>query len=157
MTSDKVKRYLSLAIWIAAFMVIGKFIGDMTRNEIPGWYENLEKSSLNPPDIAFGIVWSILYILIAVAGWRLWQRKDSENGKCIFTLFAVQMFVNWAWSYIFFYYHLTGLGFVWILALIVLVAALIYKSDRITKVILAPYLLWISFAAYLNGMIWYLN
>ena len=151
------KKYLSLALWIAVFMGVGKFIGDMTRDEIPGWYEGLQKSSLNPPDITFGIVWTILYILIAIAGWRLWQQRRSENGKCLMTLFAVQTFVNWAWSYVFFYYHLLGLGFIWIVALIALVAVLIYKSDRINRLILAPYLLWISFAAYLNFTIWQLN
>lgn len=154
---EKIKFYAPLVLWIAAYLTVAKFIGDMTRAEIPDWYNNLVKPPLNPPDIAFGIVWTILYILIAIAGWRLWCARKNENGRCNLTLFTLQTLVNWAWSYIFFYYHLTFFAFIWILILICLVAALIYKSDRINRMILFPYLAWISFASYLNGMIWYLN
>lgn len=154
------KSYLFLPLWIFVYLGVARLIGDMTRKEIPGWYESLAKPALNPPDIAFPIVWTTLYIFMAVVGWRIWQRRDSSGGEMLLTFFAIQTIVNWAWSYWFFDFHELAISFFWILGLIGLVGWLIFKLwrfDRISAYLLLPYLAWISFASYLNGMIWHLN
>lgn len=159
------KRFLNhprarLALWILAYMAIGSLIGRLTAADVDVWYKTLEKPSFNPPDIAFPVVWTILYILMGIVGWRLWQERRSPEGKLCFVLFAVQSVLNWGWSFVFFSAHLLGLAFGWILALIAVVAVLILKAwslDRTVSLLLFPYLLWISFASTLSGMIWLLN
>ncbi len=149
--------YWILPIWIALYLGVASFIGNMTRHAIPGWYENLSKPSLNPPDFIFPIVWTTLYIMIAISGWRIWKNKAGIKIK---TAFILQTVMNWAWSYLFFYYHWLGTSFFWIIGLIICVALLmtfLIRVDRKTALLLAPYLLWICFAAYLNLMIWKLN
>lgn len=158
-SASSLKSYLCVALWIVIFLFIASVIGDMTRFEIPGWYRNLTKPPLNPPDIVFPIVWTTLYIMLAVAGYRLW-RDRKINPPEAFPLFAVQMIMNWAWSYFFFKFHMLGFSFFWILgmiAILVFLILMIHKNDRLGTALLIPYLLWISFASYLNGMIWYLN
>jgi len=152
-----IKYYLSAALWILIYLGVASVIGNVTREQIPDWYALLRKPPLNPPDFVFPIVWTILYVMIAIAGWRLCR---ASSDKKIIILFAVQTLMNWAWSFFFFKYHLLGFSFAWILALIGIVCWLIVsirKSDRVSALLLIPYLLWISFAAYLNGMIWHLN
>lgn len=153
------KSYLFPALWIVIFLLIASIIGDMTRFEIPDWYRSLSKPLLNPPDIVFPIVWTSLYIMLAITGWRLWRDRKTNAPKA-FPLFAVQMLMNWAWSYFFFKFHMLGFSFVWILGMVALLVCLILTirhNDRVATIFLLPYLLWISFASYLNGMIWYLN
>ena len=157
---EKIRQYISLTLWIAVYLIIAGIIGDMTRHEIPGWYTNLIKPPLNPPDFIFPIVWTLLYIMIAIAGWRIWQLRSQPYGKAFLGLFALQTLMNWVWSYLFFDYHWLGFSFIWILGLVACVAFLIswlWARHRITALILIPYLTWIAFASYLNGMIWYLN
>lgn len=154
---NTLKPYVTLPLWIALYLIVAGIIGNMTRDEIPNWYQGLAKPDLNPPDWVFPIVWTTLYIMIAIAGWRIWQNRNSGNGKILLSLFAVQTVMNWIWSYLFFDFHWLGISFGWIIGLVICVAALIYRSDRINKALLIPYLLWISFASYLNFMIWQLN
>ena len=156
----KWKCYASLALWICVYLLAGYFIGEMTRAQIPSWYSTLHKSPLNPPDFLFGIVWTILYVAIAITGWHLWNKRDLPQGKMIFCVFILQTFMNWAWSYFFFSFHLLGFSLAWLLGLVVVVTILIFhlrRFDRISFWMLLPYLAWISFASYLNASIWFLN
>ncbi len=154
------KTYFSLFLWVAAYLAVAAVIGNMTRSEIPGWYAGLAKPALNPPDFIFPIVWTTLYIMMATCGFRLWRGRGQESGRLLFGLFAVQTVMNWAWSYFFFDFHRLDLSFFWIIGLDLVVAALIalaWKRDRVSALLLMPYLVWILFASYLNGMIWTLN
>lgn len=157
---DKLKPYVTLPLWIVVYLIVAGYIGNMTRSEIPDWYAMLAKPPFNPPDFIFPVVWTTLYVMIAIAGWRIWKSQSLSYGKAAVLLFGVQTLMNWAWSYLFFDFHWLELSFAWILGLILCVAALIrilWKPDRITALILLPYWLWILFASYLNGTIWYLN
>jgi translocator protein len=116
------------------------------------WYENLVKSPLNPPSYVFGIVWPILYAIMAFVSFKI-ANKISE-------LFIMQLIANAAWSWIFFYFHAP------LLALID-ISILIFLNQRIMKVLKGestilfylylPYLIWLSFAAFLNASIIFLN
>lgn len=149
-----------LALWIATYLCVGWIIGRMTNDDVQGWYRTLEKPALNPPDIVFPLVWTTLYVMIAIAGYKLFEHRKSPTGKTCCTLFVIQTILNWLWSFVFFEWHLLGLAFGWILVMVVLVAALILKASghiRIAAYLLVPYLFWIAFASYLSGSIWLLN
>ena len=153
------RKYLTPALWIVAFQVISYGIGLVTRDNM-GWYDTLDKSPLTPPDIAFPIVWSTLYVLLALAGLRVWRHYKSHGITAVFVLFWMQMGLNWGWSFVFFAAHEIALGFYWIVALNVILALFIIKawnSCRRAAVYTLPTLLWGCFAAYLNYMIMILN
>ncbi|HAT8321100.1 TPA: tryptophan-rich sensory protein [Legionella pneumophila] len=136
------------------------FLGMLTQANIPSWYEELNKSGLTPPGPVFSIVWSILYALLAIVAWVLWCSRNESEMRSVFYLYSVQMLMNWAWIPLFFVLHWTGLGFLWILVMAGLTGLLILslknKKESIA-ILLLPYLVWLLFAAYLNGMIWLLN
>jgi benzodiazapine receptor len=156
----KTSPYLRLAGLIILFMAIGATIGMVTEPGKDMWYQGLLKSSLNPPDWVFGVVWSTLYLMMAAAFWLLIEKPAQPGVKNAHRLFIIQLIVNWAWSFVFFTLHLKFLSFVWILALVGLVIATIRAMWPITRpgaLLLLPYLGWISFASYLAGTIWALN
>ena len=154
------KKWTHLLIWIVSFELIGYYMGYLTRNNIIVWYATLNKSSLTPPGYVFSIVWSSLYCLLAVIGWMLSHRLRQPTGMTAFILFAVQTLMNWAWTPLFFQLHWIGVSFIWLVMLCFVNIALImscYQRARIISLMLMPYLCWLMFASYLNGMIWLLN
>ncbi len=153
------KNYRALILWVVGLIVIGALIGNLTKNDINAWYVALNKSPLTPADYIFGIVWSILYAIIGISGWFIWQNK-SKLVRSVKKLYIAQLFLNWSWTPLFFTYHLTGTAFFCILLLVLLVGIIIfktYKMLRIVSLLLVPYLLWLLFAAYLNFYIWHYN
>lgn len=156
----KFKEWIKLIIWIVAFEAIGFFLGMLTKANIYPWYEGLNKSALTPPRSVFSIVWSILYVLMAIVGWALWQNRDNNKVKRIFYLYVIQLVMNWAWTPLFFQLHLLGFSLLWIIAIVCINGVIIITLKNEKKEIalaLIPYFLWLIFAAYLNGMIWALN
>ena len=124
-----------------------------------GWYPALVKPSWNPPSWLFGPVWTVLYAMMAVAGWLVW-RRGGPGARTALQLFAVQLALNVGWSAVFFGLQMPGLAFAEILALWVAIAATLRTSWRVSRpagILLVPYLLWVSFAAVLNFAIWRLN
>lgn len=157
------KDYLHLAGWIVVFEVMGFLLGLLTKNNIPFWYHNLIKSDFNPPSITFSIVWSLLYVLLAVTGWRLWKNQKtnfSQESKNIWYLFVAQMIMNWLWTPIFFQFHWIGISLVWLIVLICLNLLIVYrliKIDAFHGVCYLLYILWLFFATYLNAVIYWYN
>lgn len=127
----------------------------------PGaWYEALRKPSWRPPNRLFGPVWAVLYAMIAVSGWLIYEEFGWEFAQVPLTVFVIQLLLNWLWSAIFFGLRRPGLAFLEIIALWLSIVALIYLFYPIREAaawLLAPYLLWVSFAAALNFAIWRLN
>lgn len=153
------KKYLPPLLWIFAYLAISVGIGHLTRMNM-GWYETLEKSALTPPNIVFPIVWTGLYILLALAGWQVWSRRKQDPSGTILNLYSMQMFLNWGWSFVFFEFHQVLIGFLWIATLdFAMLSFIIYawKANRPAALLVAPTLLWGCFAAYLNYAIWALN
>ena len=150
-------KYLKLALWIFIYLAVSFTIGQLTQGGISGWYQNLEKPSFNPPNWIFPVVWTILYIMTATAGWNLWQVGASKTLKNIFIGYTL---MNWAWTPIFFGLHQITLGLVWIIALSLLNLAFIlkaWKPVRLSAVLVIPLLAWTSFASILSYYIWMLN
>jgi benzodiazapine receptor len=133
----------------------GMLIGFVT---VPGpWYEALAKPSFNPPNWLFGPVWTILYVLIAIAGWRTWQRERFGTPM---KLWWLQLLLNFLWSPSFFAMQQVGLALVVVLAMLVTILAFIvasWKVDRLAAWLFVPYAAWVAFASLLNASIWLLN
>ena len=132
-----------------------------TKPEIAGWYQTLAKPSWTPPPFAFPIAWTTLYILMAIAFLRLWDRVlPSPQRNRAMILFAVQLALNAAWSPVFFGWHGIRAGLVIIGLMIVAIAATIIAAarvDRIAAWLLVPYLCWVLYASTINAGVVALN
>jgi translocator protein len=133
----------------------GLSIGFLTA---PGdWYAGLAKPSFNPPNWLFAPVWAVLYVLIAIAGWRIYERNCTGWPM---RLWWAQLALNFVWSPVFFGAHRIGLAFAVILLLLAVVLAFIaasWRNDRVAAWLFAPYAAWVAFASVLNGSIWFLS
>lgn len=127
----------------------------------PGeWYAGLTKPSWNPPSWVFAPVWTALYLAIAVAAWRAWRAAGFAEQPGTWALFAVQLALNAAWSWLFFGLQRPDLALLDIAALWLAIAATtaaFWQADRLAGALFVPYLAWVSFAAVLNWTIWRLN
>ncbi len=149
------KSLLTLACFIALVLGGGTLIGFMT---LPGeWYAGLAKPSFNPPNWIFAPMWTLLYIMVAIAGWRTWQRGPRSAAMAVW---FVQLALNFIWSPVFFGAHRPGAALVVIVALLAAILAFIvlcWPRDRAAALLFAPYAAWVAFATLLNGAIWQLN
>ena len=148
-------RWVVLAIFLVATMGLGAFVGAATP---PGqWYADLQKPFFNPPNWLFAPVWTILYAMVAVAGWRAWTR--GINGSAMRLWFA-QFALNLTWSPAFFGLQMMGLALIIIIGMVLLTIAFIrtsWQPDRSAALLMVPYLCWISFAGLLNATLWAMN
>ncbi|WP_421760401.1 TspO/MBR family protein [Devosia sp.] len=144
---------------LAAFVIVVFAVGGLIGvSSAPGeWYATLNKPPFNPPNWVFGPVWSVLYIMIAVAGWRTYMVEPRGHAMLIW---VGQMVLNWLWSPTWFTLHLLWPAFVVIaaiLALIVLFIANRWYRDRVSALLFVPYAAWVGFANLLNLSIAILN
>lgn len=148
-------RYASLILFLVLVLGGGLVLGFLTT---PGeWYAGLAKPSFNPPAWLFGPVWTVLYVLIAIAGWRVWQRDRSGWPM---NLWWSQMALNFLWTPVFFGVHQLGLALVVILLMLAAILAFLataWRLDRVAAWLFVPYAAWVAFASLLNGTIWMLN
>lgn len=135
--------------------------GAITASQIPAWYAGLVKPAWTPPNLAFPVVWTTLYGLMALCLWRLWDRAPvGEARRRALILFLVQLALNGIWTPIFFGLHAVGVALAVLVALIVAVALTMraaFAADEVAGWLLIPYLPWLLYAASLNGAILYLN
>ncbi len=153
------KNFLKLVVAIAVCELVGLVGAAFTAPEIPGWYAGLVKPALNPPAWIFGPVWAGLYILMGIALWIVWNSGSPERKKGLW-LFTAQLALNAIWTPVFFGARSAGsavaiLVLLW--AAVVLAILVFRKVSRPAAWLLAPYILWVSFALYLNFSIWALN
>ena len=131
-----------------------------TLANVATWYAGLAKPAFNPPNWLFGPAWTVLYIAMAVAAWRVWRTRSRGPVGPALVVYGVQMALNAVWSPVFFGLHRVGLALADILALLVMVAVtlvMFWKRDRVAGALMAPYLAWVCFATLLNFAIWRLN
>lgn len=148
------RRWPSLLVFLLLAFTAG-FIGSRF---LPGdWYAQLVKPPFNPPNGVFAPVWSVLYVLMAVAAWRVWRRGGFHWA---IALWLGQLALNAAWSWLFFSRHLLGGALIEILVLLVVLVATtaaFWKRDRLAGQLMLPYVAWVAFACVLNASLWYLN
>lgn len=116
-------------------------------------YENMERPPFSPPGVVFPIVWTILYILMGIAAYLIWSKKDALGRKEALRIYGIQLFLNFLWAPVFFKLGQPTLAFVILVLLWITIFVMIgafQKIDKKAAWLLVPYLLWVSFAGYLN-------
>ena len=151
-------QWLVLAGFLALCLAVSGLAGFATSQSITTWYLTLQKPSWTPPGWLFGPVWTVLYLMMAVAAWRVWRKVGNKAGALI--LFYVQLALNFAWTFSFFAAQSPALGLLNIIALWLAIAACMVafrNHDRVAMLLMLPYIAWVSFASALNFAIWLLN
>lgn len=156
-----ITSFWKLAIAIILCEGIGIISGLLTANEIGNWFTTINKPMWNPPGYLFGPVWTILYLLMAIALWLVWKTPTESAAKSnAINFFIFQLSLNFLWSLFFFKLHSPALAFLNILLLIITILITIFSFAKISKNaawLLVPYISWVCFAAVLNYTIWMLN
>ena len=151
---------LGLGAFIGLCLSIAAIGARFTVPRIDTWYRTLQKPSFNPPDWIFGPVWTVLYMMIAFAGWRAWRSRHVAGAGARLAVYGVQLALNLAWSIIFFGGRMIGLALVDIVLLLAAIGVnvvLFWRADRLAGWLLAPYAAWVAFASALNFALWRLN
>jgi len=142
-------------------VAIASFLGYLFTNQaVKDWYPTLLKPELNPPSWIFGPVWSVLYLMMGIALYLVRIKPANTGVKIAIVFFYIQLALNVLWSYSFFMLHSPHLGLLNIIVLwvmIIITVFLFFGQSKIAGWLLIPYLLWVSFASYLNFSIWFLN
>ncbi|MEN9405662.1 MAG: hypothetical protein RLY47_621 [Candidatus Parcubacteria bacterium] len=155
------RTFLKLVVAVVVTQLAGIIGSLFTFSAIPTWYATLTKPELNPPSWVFGPVWTTLYLLMGVSAFLIWQKGWARRDvKIALSVYVVQLVFNALWSIVFFGLQSPGLALVVIAALLISIIwtmVLFYKISRPAMYLLIPYILWVSFASYLNYAIYALN
>jgi len=149
-----------LGAFVAICAVVSAIGGWVTSGSVDTWYPALQKPSFNPPGWVFAPVWTLLYLMIAFAGWRAWRSCAPDRVRTAMLVYSAQLALNLAWSFVFFGGQMIGAALAVILLLlaaIVVNAALFWRADGVAGWLLLPYAAWVGFAAVLNFALWKLN
>lgn len=152
----KLKAYIISILIAESVGAVSAFLTNLGMDR----YRLAEKPVLTPPDIVFPIVWTILYALMGISSAHIWLKAETRKRNQNILIYAVQLIFNFLWSILFFNLHAYGFAFFWLIALWLLILLMIikfYQTDKIAGLLQIPYLLWVSFAGYLNFMVWMLN
>jgi tryptophan-rich sensory protein len=155
------KKYL-WPLMVSFFIAFSAgLIGSLfTAKSINAWYQFLNKPSFAPPNWLFAPAWTLLYLLMAIAAFLIWQKRKEFPSQIALRFYFIQLILNALWSIIFFGLHNPGwafleIVFLWIFILLTLIK--FYKINKTAGWLLVPYLLWVSFASILNCAVWMLN
>ncbi len=154
---EDVSRLCTFLILVFITASIGAF---WTVPSVPGWYVALAKPSWTPPSSSFTLVWTVLYILIAVAGWMAWKKSGPGIDYLTFGFYLVQLILNGLWSGCFFALRNPGLAMVDIVLLWLAILGTTYRFFRLSRMactFFVLYLIWVSYAMALNFEIWRMN
>jgi benzodiazapine receptor len=160
MTDDDPKRAQRrpLYLFLIATLAVGASASVFTEPNIPIWYSGLNHPTIAPPNWVFAPVWTTLYVMMAVAAWRVWKVRGLKSVEL--WAWGIQLALNFAWSAIFFSLHQIGAALVEIILLdlaILYTTALFFRRDRIAAALMLPYLAWTVFATVLTHAFWQLN
>jgi tryptophan-rich sensory protein len=156
MDKNKIKTYVISILIALAVGGLGALFTSMGMDS----FETLTKPALTPPSILFPIVWTILYVLMGIGAARVFMAPPTATRNYALIVYFAQLIVNFFWSIIFFNLEAYGFAFFWLLLLWVLIITTIYlfsKIDKLSALLQIPYIIWVTFAGYLNLMIWLLN
>jgi tryptophan-rich sensory protein len=159
-TRSRAFDIVALVLIVALCLGIGALGAAVTANSMEGWYDGLAKPTFNPPNEVFAPVWTILYVLMGVAAWRVWRSGDADTVRGPLTLFALQLALTLGWTVVFFGLQKIGsaVATIVVLDVAILVTTLSFRTvDRLAALLMMPYLAWAAFATVLNVAIWRLN
>ena len=150
-----------LIIAIIIPVAVGAISGFFTATGVESWYQTINKPSWNPPGWIFGPVWTTLYVMMGIALFLVWKSDSSDVlKKTAIALFAIQLILNFFWSFIFFDQQQIGWALVEIIVMWFFILLTIFAFGNVSKLaawLLVPYMSWVSFATILNYTIWKLN
>ena len=155
-------KFVKIAIALVVCLAVGYSASLVTRPSVAEWYPTIEKPFFNPPNWIFMPVWTLLYILMAVAAGLVWDKikEQNEEVKKALGFFIIQLTLNAVWSYLFFGLKNPMLALIEIALLWLMIYETYLKFTKINKTagyLLIPYLAWVGFATILNASIWWLN
>lgn len=156
----KKSKWKTYALWILGTEAVGALSGYLTRAGMRIFQEKVAQPPLSPPPILFPIVWGTLYALMGIGGAQVYLSPASRDRSRGLNLYAAQLIVNFFWSLFFFNAQAYGLAFFWLLLLWALVLAMLLRFRRVVPAagyLQIPYLIWLTFAAYLSLGVWILN
>ncbi|GHP14577.1 tryptophan-rich sensory protein [Lentilactobacillus fungorum] len=150
-------NYVKLVFWVILVEAIG-FLSSQLSGDIRAVYQSLSLPAFSPPGVVFGIVWPILYVLIGISGYAIWNSRKAHPE--LLWLFLTQLFLNFIWTIVFFSGSLLITGLIIIVIMDIIVSMLMIKVHPVNPVaawLLVPYLLWLAFATYLAAGVAVLN
>ena len=151
---------ISLILSLLISLGTGVLSGFITRDDTRTFFDAVIKAPLTPPAVVFPIVWTILFALMGVSAYLVWKKYDCKYRNTGLGIYALQLVFNFLWSIIFFKFQQLDIAFFWLILLWLMVAvmiALFYNCSKKAGMLQIPYILWLTFAAYLNFMICVLN
>jgi len=154
------RALLALGLSLALALAVEAIAGIVTRPAIPGWYAALAKPAFTPPDWVFPVVWTTLFVLMAVAVWLVWLRKGVRGAPTSMALYATQLAFNLGWSVLFFGLRQPAsalAAIVFLLVLILATMAAFHRNRPVAAWLMLPYLAWVAFALVLNAAIVWMN
>jgi len=155
------KSVVSLAIAVGIVFAAAAIGSVGTSSSVSTWYQTIRRPVFTPPGWVFGPVWTVLYVMMAVAAWMVWRKFGfGPTGRVPLALFGIQLVLNACWSLLFFGLQNPGLALVEIIFLWAAVLATTVRFWRVAPtagLLMVPYLLWGSFACVLNASIWWMN
>lgn len=156
----KIKEWKPYLFFVLLAEAVGLLAGILTREATMLYSETILKPAFSPPAIVFPIVWTVLYALMGIGAARVWNAPESQDRRRALNAFIIQLVVNFFWSLIFFNAQAFGFAAIWLILLWILVLCMIFtfrKVDTLAAWLQIPYLIWLTFAAYLNLGVWLLN
>lgn len=154
------KKWKPYIFWILLAEGVGLLAALLTRDAMMIYNSAIQKPPLSPPAIVFPIVWTILYALMGFGAARVATSPNRTPDDMSLNLFVIQLIVNFFWSFFFFNAQAFGFAAIWLILLWVLVLLMIisfWRVDRLAALLQIPYLIWLTFAAYLNLAVYLLN
>ena len=154
------QNWKTYAFWFLLAEAVGALSGWLTREGTKAYQSTVAQPSLSPPGIVFPIVWGILCALLGIGAARIYLAPPSGNRTRSLLVFFLQLVFNFFWSTIFFNLQAFGFALIWLVVLWLLILWMILSFDKVDKpaaLLQIPYLLWVTFAAYLNYGVWMLN
>lgn len=157
----KLSKVLKLVVSLLVAELAGLIGSIFTVAAVSTWYPTLVKPVLNPPSWVFAPVWNLLFVLMGLAAWIIWKRgAEKREVRVALSFFIIQLILNSLWSFIFFGLHNPAFAFIELIILWLAILATIISFAKVSRraaYLLIPYILWVSFAGYLNYSIWRLN
>ena len=154
------QNWKTYAFWILLSEAVGGLSGWLTREGTKVYQSSVAQPPLSPPPLVFPIVWGILFALMGIGAARVYLAPPSGRRTRALAVFFLQLLFNFFWSIIFFNLQAFGFALLWLIALWGLILWMIFafaRVDQAAAVMQVPYLLWVTFAAYLNAGVWVLN
>lgn len=153
------KKIVSFFLFLFLVFFIAMMGNRFTMVSLGDWYLDLKKPSWNPPAYVFGPVWTILYVMIAISGWRVYVVLKKGKEKA-FIFYGLQLLANFLWTFFFFYLQSPLLALMDIIVLLIFLVCnikMFHELDKLSGLLLLPYFVWAFFATMLNAAIWCLN